>query len=56
MREQKKGKGKPKITLIKVVKNDTLIKNMTKSMVSDGVKLYMWLTLYRGSIADTQNF
>ena len=35
LREQKKGKGKPKITLIKVVKNDTLIKNMTKSMVSD---------------------
>ena len=35
LRERKKGRGIPKITLIKVVKNDMLTKEVTKKMTSN---------------------
>jgi hypothetical protein len=34
----KKGRGRPKITLIEVVKNDMLIKKVTESMTSDRIE------------------
>lgn len=36
----KKDGGQQKIILIKVVKNDMLIKNITKSMILDRIKWY----------------
>jgi hypothetical protein len=35
---KKKSRGRPKITLIEVIKNDISIKDATKSMTSDRIK------------------
>ena len=38
MREPKKGRGKPKITLVEVVKKDMSIKEVTESMTLDRIE------------------